>query len=303
MAYPTVDAPYGFKPINLIGGQVYAGSTRMIPIAYGYNTSIYNGDVVSVLRGQVNRQAVTTAGSLFWNATITAAAGGALTVASGALGVCGVFVGCSYTNPATNQKLFSQYWPAGTLAGDAVAYVVDDPDALFRAAVVTTQGGTTIGSVAPAMVGQNITASDLAGVTGVVTNGNSRNALFNTAVASQAASSAWPFRIVEIVRDTAITLGTAVYSSGTSTITTAANVTFAVPIGAQLAWVTSAGVVVDTGSYVTTAIAANNTTSVVLSAAPLTTPSASATLVFIQYPEAIVKFNFGAHEYYNSLAV
>ena len=26
MAYPTVSAPYGFKPINLIGGQVFAGS-------------------------------------------------------------------------------------------------------------------------------------------------------------------------------------------------------------------------------------------------------------------------------------
>ena len=32
MAYPTVDAPYGYKPINLIGGQVFSGSTRMYPI-------------------------------------------------------------------------------------------------------------------------------------------------------------------------------------------------------------------------------------------------------------------------------
>ena len=29
MAYPTIDKPYGFKPINLIGGQVFAGSTRV----------------------------------------------------------------------------------------------------------------------------------------------------------------------------------------------------------------------------------------------------------------------------------
>jgi hypothetical protein len=28
MAYPVVNAPYGLKPINLIGGQVFAGSTR-----------------------------------------------------------------------------------------------------------------------------------------------------------------------------------------------------------------------------------------------------------------------------------
>jgi hypothetical protein len=30
MAYPVVNAPYGLKPINLIGGQVFAGATRNI---------------------------------------------------------------------------------------------------------------------------------------------------------------------------------------------------------------------------------------------------------------------------------
>ena len=98
-------------------------------------------------------------------------------------------------------------------------------------------------------------------------------------------------------------LGTATYSSGTSTITTSANVAFAVPVGAQLSWVAPNGQVVDTGSFVTTAISANNTTSVVLSNAPLTTPAASSVLVFTQYPEAIVKFNIGTHGYYTSLSV
>ena len=46
MAYPTVNAPYGLKPINLIGGQVFAGQTRELPIASGYGTAIYYGDVV-----------------------------------------------------------------------------------------------------------------------------------------------------------------------------------------------------------------------------------------------------------------
>ena len=32
MAYPTVSAPYGLKPVNLIGGQVFAGSTRLMQI-------------------------------------------------------------------------------------------------------------------------------------------------------------------------------------------------------------------------------------------------------------------------------
>jgi hypothetical protein len=44
MAYPTVNGPNGLLPANLIGGRVFAGSTRMIPIASG----VCN---VAVLRG------------------------------------------------------------------------------------------------------------------------------------------------------------------------------------------------------------------------------------------------------------
>jgi hypothetical protein len=30
MAYPTVSKPYGLQPVNLIGGQVFAGATRNV---------------------------------------------------------------------------------------------------------------------------------------------------------------------------------------------------------------------------------------------------------------------------------
>ena len=42
----NVTAPYGLKPINLIGGQVFAGSTRMYPIQYGLATDIFYGDFI-----------------------------------------------------------------------------------------------------------------------------------------------------------------------------------------------------------------------------------------------------------------
>ena len=312
MAYPTIDAPYGLKPINLIGGQVFAGSTRMLPIAYGYSTSIFYGDFVSLSRGQVNRVAITTAGSLNWAGTITAAAGtsystGAGAVVGGTTSLVGVFLGCTYTNPTTKQKLFSQYWPASTLAGDAMAIIADDPDTAFRAAVVTAQGGTTIGSVAPAMVGQNLTGSDLAGS---VSTGNSSNGLLYTAItqtiAGELTASAYPFRVIDVVRDTAVVLGTATYSSGgnSTTVVASANLSFAVPVGAQLSWVAPNGQVVDTGSFVTTAITANNTANIVISNAPLTSITGSTTtLVLTQYPEAIVKFNIGTHGYYTSIAI
>ena len=38
MAYPTVDKPYGLKPVNLIGGQVFAGATRQMEICLLYTS-------------------------------------------------------------------------------------------------------------------------------------------------------------------------------------------------------------------------------------------------------------------------
>ena len=87
MAYPIVSAPYGLKPVNLIGGQVFAGSTRNIPIQYGYNVSIGYGDAVVIASGTITR------------ATIAAA--------TTAKQITGIFLGCSYTNPTTKQKLFA----------------------------------------------------------------------------------------------------------------------------------------------------------------------------------------------------
>ena len=114
MAYPVIDSPYGLKPVNLIGGQVFAGSTREYPITNNYATNIFYGDLVALVRGNLERISVTT----------------------GTLGtVAGIFLGCSYTNPLTKQKTFSQYYPASTAAGDTVCIVCDDPDTVFSAVV------------------------------------------------------------------------------------------------------------------------------------------------------------------------
>ena len=44
----TTAAPYGLRPINLIGGQSFAGSTRQIAIASGYAANIFFGDIVAI---------------------------------------------------------------------------------------------------------------------------------------------------------------------------------------------------------------------------------------------------------------
>ena len=46
MAYPTISGPYGLRPINLIGGQVFAGATRQRRIVNSSASSIGFGDPV-----------------------------------------------------------------------------------------------------------------------------------------------------------------------------------------------------------------------------------------------------------------
>jgi hypothetical protein len=292
MAYPTVSAPYGLKPVNLIGGQVFAGSTRNIPIQYNFGTSIFYGDVVGISRGFITRSTVTTGAG----ATTGAPAGGTV----------GVFLGCSYTNPISKQKTFSQYWPANTLAGDAVAIVTDDPDTVFKTTVVLTAGGSVIGSFATAMIGLNCQASDLAGS---VTNGNSSNAAYVNSAAAIGGGATQPLRIIALVPETAIST-TATYTSGTTTLVTSA-LPSALVAGTEVGYIAANGQYVGTGSWVLTAASAG-ATSVVLNTAQATVNSptgtassgmtipANSTLVFIQYPEALVKFNFGVHEYYTA---
>lgn len=173
MAYPSVSAPYGLIPINLIGGQVFAGATRQIPIATNSSTAIYYGDVVKLSGGYLAKDTGTTVAT-----------------------PVGVFLGCSYTDPVFG-KTFRQYYPGTTNIADVVAYVQDDPDALFKVAVVTAFNSTTIGYVNRSAVGSN---AILAQNTGSTTTGNSKVAIDDTV----ATTSSWPVRIVDVVPETAL---------------------------------------------------------------------------------------------------
>ena len=171
MAYPSVDSPYGLIPINLIGGQVFAGATRQIPIATNSSTAIYYGDVVKLgSTGTLEKDAGTSAAT-----------------------PVGVFLGCSYTDPVFG-KTFRQYYPGTTNITDVVAYVQDDPDALFKVAVVSS--GTTIGYVNRTAVGNNAVL--------VQNSGNSITGNSQVAVsATTNTTSTWPVRVIDVVPETA----------------------------------------------------------------------------------------------------
>lgn len=273
-----VTSPYGFLPINLIGGQVFAGSTRMYPIQYGYDTNIFYGDFVKVVRGSATRVSI-----------------GAATNSNA---VTGVFVGCSYTDPVTKDKRFSQYYPASTLAGDALAYVVDDPDTVFKAAVCSAT--TVMASGAYALVGTNLSAVDN---TGNVNTGNSKNAIL--APSATPATSILPLRCVGVVPETSLSF-TATGSSSSTTLTlTGSGAPAALPVGTSVAYYASNGQLIETGSFLSVAAAAGDT-SLTLNAAiavpgSVTAIPSASTVVFTIYRELLVKLNVLTHGYYSSV--
>ena len=175
MAYPTVSAPYGLKPVNLIGGQVFAGSTRLMQIASGYATNIFYGDLVKrISDGTIEKDAGTTTAT-----------------------PCGIFLGVSFTNGSTGQVQQQQFYPASQAikSGTQIfAVVADDPDTLFQVAVVSS--GTTISGVGITAIGNNATLVQNAGST---TSGNSAVAILD----STATTNTLPIRIIDVVRDTA----------------------------------------------------------------------------------------------------
>jgi len=177
MAYPTVSAPYGLKPVNLIGGQVYAGQTRLMEIASGYATNIFYGDLVKrVSDGTIEKDTGTTTAT-----------------------PCGVFLGVTFTNSSTGQVQFQQFYPASQAikSGTKIfAYVADDPDTLFQVAVVS--GTTVISGVGITAIGNNATLVQNAGST---TTGDSKVAILD----STATTNTLPIRIIDVVRDTETT--------------------------------------------------------------------------------------------------
>jgi hypothetical protein len=174
MAYPTVSAPFGLQPINRIDGMPYAGAIRQIPVAAGFGTAIFDGDTVVINSdGYLVKSTTTNSGDI--------------------VGVC---MGGQYVN-SSGQTVQGQFIPAlaSTSTNLALAYVVDDPMALFKVAVVTS--GTTMGTAGRTVVGTNLALVLNAGNT---TTGNSAFAVTLTGAGTTATI---PIRVIDVVPETA----------------------------------------------------------------------------------------------------
>jgi hypothetical protein len=178
MAYPTVSAPYGFKPVNRQDGMPYAGATTQYGIT-SVSTAIYNGDLVYVTGGTISKSGVTD------NSTTTANL------------TAGVFVGCQYVN-TQGQVVQAQYYPGNAAASSAIAYVVVDDKAAYKVAV--TNGSDVMSSTTIAAIGVNLAVDQ---GTGSTITGDSANGV--VAPSSGAGNAVTlPVKVIGVVPETAI---------------------------------------------------------------------------------------------------
>jgi hypothetical protein len=177
-------SPYGLKPVNLIGGQSYAGSTREIKLSTNNSAAIFNGDVVQL----------SSAGN--------PAALAATPTAGTTAGIVGVCLGVRYVNPATKQPTFAQFLPANAITNgytDVFLVVADDPDLVFQVQGTAAFGTLTNG--AAGAVGKNAALGF--STAGSTSTGNSGvNLVVGVNGASLALTATLAMRVVGVVAGT-----------------------------------------------------------------------------------------------------
>jgi hypothetical protein len=146
------DAAFGLKPLGKLGSNVNSEGTTEYSIASGASGNIFSGDPVKMANT------------------------GTILVAAAGDQLLGVFRGCRYTN-ASGEVIYSSYWPNGTVSSDAVAFVVDDPNALFEVQSAAT------GSVVQTVVGNN---ADIVYAAGSTADGQSNVEISGTTAATSA---------------------------------------------------------------------------------------------------------------------
>ena len=111
---------------------------------------------------------------------------GTILVAAAGDQALGVFRGCQYTD-SSGDVIYSPYWPDGTVTSDAVAFVVDDPNALFEVQSAAT------GSVVQTVVGNN---ADI-----VYTAGSTITGISAVEISGTTAATSAQLRIVGVSTD------------------------------------------------------------------------------------------------------
>lgn len=170
--------PYGLRPAYRLGnGSPYSGGFTLYKIASNETTPIFNGDPVKIIGSSTNRGHIQRL-----NTTTTAT-----TVTSSGTSI-GVFIGCQYTDPVSGKWLQRHYYPGAIVASDILAFVVDDPDVVFRCVADEAMAQTTRGCNAALI--QTAVGNTSTGNSGLSLDGSSFDS-----------TATLPLRIVDFVND------------------------------------------------------------------------------------------------------
>lgn len=137
----AVSSPYGLRLAKRLGQTPQTHGFSQYPITSGYATELKTGDVVKLVPGgYLEKDVGTTAATPI-----------------------GVFIGCAYTDAAMGY-LNKQSWAAGTVSADAMAYVIDDPDAVFQVQANGPLGTNAVGTNAALVQGAGNSTLGISGV-------------------------------------------------------------------------------------------------------------------------------------------
>lgn len=173
----ATSAPFGLRPVNMVGGSPMSGAGRWLPMTADTG-AIYKGALAALNAGTVGYVSGSPTSSVGDNSPI------------------GVVMGVRYKDPTLKQTQFGQYLPANAITAgytEVWVNVADDPNLVFEIQA-TGQLGTTQ-ALAWAKVGLN---AQVSGFSGSATTTVANTALVYT---SPATNAAYALRIVGFVED------------------------------------------------------------------------------------------------------
>lgn len=137
-------SPFGLRAVAHPSGDLRT-KVYTAPWASGFATSLYQGTAVILQTG------------------------GTITVAANAADWLGVFDGCEYTD-SNGRRQYSKFWPASTAATEIVAYVYDDPLAIYEIQAEGSLVQAAIGDQANFSVAANRAVGDGTTTPGISTS-------------------------------------------------------------------------------------------------------------------------------------
>jgi len=162
----NTNAPFGFQLAGFLDGRTGSLGQQTRLIANADTTAVYSGDPVTSLNtGYVTRST------------------------AGTTQIAGIFIGCTYLNTALGRTVWSPSWPGSGATGDVTAYVVTDPQAVFK-----VQAGGSATAIGLADINAN---ANFALGTANTTSGQSGAYLDQTTI--NPATTTLPFRIIGLV--------------------------------------------------------------------------------------------------------